>query len=37
MIQNYRLKLEILEDVLSQMRQANNNHNNEEQNHEVNL
>jgi len=37
MIQNYRLKLEILEDVLSQIQQANNNHNNEEQNHEVNL
>jgi len=37
MIQNYRLKLEILEDVLSQMRQANNNHNNEEKDHEVNL
>lgn len=37
MIQNYRLKLEILEDVLSQMRQANNNHNEEEKDHEVNL
>lgn len=37
MIQNYRLKLQILEDVLSQIHQANNNQNTEEKNHETNL